>query len=61
MKWINVKDRLPEYGQQIIGLWNWKEKNAKYEDNVATYQFLGNDKTLDYWMPLPEAPEKDNE
>lgn len=65
MKWISVKDRMPELGMQVLacdeegGIDLAIFKKDKDTDRVYFhYCFccsgLGG---VDFWMPLPEAPE----
>jgi len=54
MKWISVKDRLPEIGQKVITF-------PSISDQVfEKYGFItstsGQQKPITHWMPLPKPP-----
>jgi hypothetical protein len=62
MKWISVKDRLPEDSQEVIiyseggkveaGVYYCKEFGFDYYD-VSIRDIIVN---VTHWMPLPEPP-----
>lgn len=62
-KWISVKDRLPEKGQQVLAY----NPTDKEEPFWVDYLFLNANKELrwdmgvnevTHWMPLPESPKE---
>lgn len=65
-EWINVKDRLPEYGDKPVAVFCGKDYGlAKYANSTddwliqpfsdALYQSKD---CVTHWMPLPEPPMK---
>ena len=64
MKWISVKDRLPEigvpvlcakkYNKYFIGMYT----GCHYSDGYAAFQHIEKNMTIGvaYWIPLPELP-----
>jgi len=68
VKWISVKDRLPEDGEPILIVVN-DLKSEPVQADVCYYD--GDEAWLDsgynfgsdviYWMPLPEPPEQEGE
>lgn len=67
-KWISVKDRLPETGDEYNVVWDWNDgtgptvttmeydaKEAKFLDVMG---FTNSDETenITHWQPLPELP-----
>jgi Protein of unknown function (DUF551) len=52
MEWISVKDRLPDYGQQVLFV------NGKNQVYVGTRFILEEWATCKYWMPLPDSPKE---
>lgn len=73
MKWISVKDRLPEITEVVLTFWNcgkysvmcytgnegksWYNEKGKYE-NVYHNVGAGLFECITHWMPLPEPPNK---
>lgn len=60
--WIPTKQRLPQIGQRVI-ICRQKEKGVPYIEQ-ATLEVGGwwkvygtNVKKVDFWMPMPKAPE----
>lgn len=69
-KWISVKDRLPdesgEYltcrcGGKIMSVFNYSAKHKLFNalDALGKITSIKNAVVVDYWMPLPEAPEEE--
>lgn len=74
MNWINIKDKLPPIGQNVIvyvpnGAWGPRVKALarfiRYEGAKEYYwdnHYGGNNthvqEAVTHWMPLPEPPEK---
>lgn len=48
--WISVEDKLPDEGQEIIGL---NDENDAWNEIFDSAEPLG---SMKYWMPLPPAP-----
>ena len=75
MNWINSEDRLPEkYGRYLVSdcgfvfilVWDPDEKcwcfdETDVERAGACYCEGENTDWITYWMPLPEAPDKQDE
>ena len=70
MKWISVKDKLPEYSGEFINIKCSKMAiisngdyvtTSFYEDGswVDAFDGLPLEKTPTHWMPLPEPPKQD--
>jgi hypothetical protein len=67
MKWISVKDRLPEIGQEFLATMSADDyeidhfirsgKNTVYNRNSANIQVANFWNIMRWWMPLPEPPE----
>ena len=61
-KWIPTSERLPELGQRVI-ICRQKEKGVPYIEQATMepggwWKVYGtNVKKVDYWMPMPAAPE----
>lgn len=58
MKWISVKDKLPEMGKNIIF---YHKENKKVMFGFALPDGVhvgGSPYPCSHWMPLPEPPEK---
>ena len=67
MEWINVKDKLPENGQQVDV---WRGGHMQFRDTEIYYlddadwdcgfyfdnSFESEVCTVTHWMPLPEPP-----
>ena len=72
MKWINVRDRLPEINAQVL-LWiKWERGDHagmgyRWGDEsdwgwaVSEKKCLGGTIDITHWMPLPEGPKEDYE
>lgn len=72
MKWISVKDRLPEIGQEVIvycpsckrkvtalcRLIRYEEAVNFYWDNSYGGSNIHVQDAVTHWMPLPEAPKE---
>ena len=65
--WISVKDRLPEYGQEVVAVVNIfsggliKETRTvvtRYAERFKFEFFMAETYFVTYWMPLPEVPEE---
>ena len=58
MKWISVKDRLPEYEKTVMG-WDAEMRDMGIV-NFIYGQFLDildmSETNVTHWMPLPEPP-----
>lgn len=66
--WVSVKDRLPEHNKRIV-------MRCKYYDYICVGMYAANgvwyeisdgnqcltNHTVDYWMPLPEPPESEDD
>lgn len=71
MKWISVKDRLPEEGQWCLVGYRWTlgkkthdsveikqfEKGIFYDGETEYYSLVGELKGVTHWMPLSDLPE----
>lgn len=59
MKWISVKDKLPENKQEVIAfddgcyMPTYKAYSEKYKWDCDTYNIHPT-----HWMPLPKPPKK---
>jgi len=69
MKWISVKERLPEDGQDVFGYWPLYSESKKITGlNYSVVKFRKDNSwwslevteddfcSPSHWMPLPEAP-----
>lgn len=65
MKWISVKDKLPEKeGFYLVLDWKWeyyvalyeKERSMNWEIQCKCHE--GNDLIPNFWMELPKLPEE---
>ena len=60
MKWISVKERLPEVVQNVIVCNTWNDMEIAWFNGVEfTVEFRDEDiplKHTTHWMPLPEPP-----
>ena len=69
MKWISVKDRLPEIGKDVlicdinhlgvpiaVGKYSPDPNWSDWETDADFWQGTG-DLEVTHWMPLPELPE----
>ena len=54
MKWINVKDRLPEKYDDYI---TYDEYGITAITHYNMQGFFSKNGTIIHWMPLPEPPE----
>ena len=68
-KWISVKERLPEYDDEVlcfrgehigvlIDVYTYKGDD-KWEDTYGNWWY-GDLEGITHWMPLPEAPKAEN-
>lgn len=58
-KWINVQDRLPENGEDVLAFdENYGFSIAWREDDIDTWycQEIGILTGVTHWLPLPKAP-----
>lgn len=60
-EWISIKERLPENESLVLlysnnTIWLVRRLNAYWIDDRASTAI----KTNEYWMPLPEPPNSDN-
>jgi hypothetical protein len=65
LRWISVKERLPEDGQKIIATFRDNGgrvvDQARYnngEFDFASWAYVWGD-NVTHWMPLPQSPEED--
>ena len=61
MKWISVKDRLPEDDEmKLITLWDCNSMRMAYYYEQELWICNGVDVTgfVTHWMPLPEPPKE---
>ena len=54
MKWISVKDRLPEDGEYVVFPLFGGFEAGEYGKDWMGYWKNGE---IDWWMPLPEPPQ----
>ena len=64
MKWISVKDRLPEFHVDILFYAGKKDGTLKGRFYRKSHKFISNGNKfhkvdVTHWMPLPEPPEVD--
>lgn len=63
MRWISVKDRLPEESSEVLFVLYGKVYLGDYLLNEAFETPAGSvflaDEAVTHWMPLPEAPKED--
>jgi hypothetical protein len=66
-KWISVEDRLPKYGDWVMGIGPKKGyyiceyrgvTHFPYEGDVPWFAAKGRCVTVTHWMPLPEPPKE---
>ena len=65
MKWVSVKERLPEVGQKVLACGVHKGMEVQQfhgahflRDGTCVWEWKHNTiKTVTHWMPLPEPPE----
>lgn len=64
MEWISVKDKLPDSGDQVlVSVLRKRSPNRTFiglfvSDPERFYVMGRYEKDVEYWMPLPEPPEK---
>ena len=58
-RWIPVSERLPENSDWVLGLYDGYRVTSPIYYDVEYGWACG--ETPDYWMPLPEPPEVNNE
>jgi len=60
MEWINVNDRLPEHGVEVLCI--SEEGRISVEERMKGQEWIYCDKTdsgnATHWMPLPPPPKK---
>ena len=65
MKWISVKDRLPETGKRVLVFGTWDDvhsayfsvkQNAFFDDSFAPERNIT--EFITHWIPLPEPPKE---
>lgn len=57
MKWISVKERLPEHFSSVLVFGQSIRTCALYEDGIFYCDFrLPKHEDITHWMPLPEPP-----
>ena len=62
MKWISVKKRLPENGQQVLAVIDGGERDVVTFDGLVFFTKIHFGKLLKnvtHWMPLPEPPKEE--
>ena len=58
-QWINVKNKLPKFGQLVLAYHNFHDKFCNSQHIIITkfeYQDYWKDGTITHWMPLPSIP-----
>jgi len=71
MEWIDVNDRLPEFGNYLVAYQNpsdinkrfyvitsWMVRGKWYYDNSGIEPAEDQTLKITHWMPLPEPPKK---
>ena len=67
MEWISVKDGLPEEDDRYAVLYRFKDAKhlrkfvADYDPIVARWATMMSQTDIEYWMPLPEPPNMEEE
>ena len=61
MKWISVKDRLPEYGTRVLVYGPTVESQQLLCYRILDGNMLKYCDEEHYWMPLPDAPQENKE
>jgi len=66
MKWISVKDRLPEIGDWVLVFTKVKDQSlieiallGMFEGFFNPQLGIGTMKNVTHWMPLPDGPDED--
>jgi hypothetical protein len=59
MKWISVKDRLPEENKEVLFYVFGEIIHGKLNKQYGIINLDFGKIKASYWMPLPEAPEKE--
>ncbi len=61
MKWISVKERLPESGKylKVITLTGFGEAIEYWKSSYWESEYPVKEATVTHWMPLPEPPSND--
>lgn len=71
MKWISVKDRLPEddekyliyppmWGNYVVEFWPYDDHNGIKKNSFyleSEYNEITNLENVTHWMPLPDKPQ----
>lgn len=69
-KWISVKERLPKYGDWVLGIGPKKGYHVceyrgithfPYDVDSPWFSAKGCSLTITHWMPLPEPPKEETE
>ena len=68
MKWISVKDRLPELTEKVLVAGNWgvdvafcrPDGNFYWEYNGYARLYENRADGVTHWMPLPPSPSSSN-
>ena len=64
MKWISVKERLPELGIEVLisnrlygrGIGYCINPSGSFQCTILGTSFTEEEPNVTHWMPLPEAP-----
>jgi len=63
MKWISVKDRLPENNTECLVRIKWRNTFGEWIKDTMLWDYAGDswavedDEVVTHWMPEPEPPE----
>ncbi len=63
-KWIPVSERMPEEGKMVAVLCRYEFAPDKYILSSERYNhesYMWHDGAAQYWFPLPEVPQEENE